>query len=57
VDKVVIFYSPKILGGTDGLSLLAGTGPEQLDGAQALFGVKVKKLGDEFIVQGYLKGQ
>ena len=56
VDKVVIFYSPKILGGANGISLLAGSGPERLDSAQALSGVKIKKLGDEFVVQGYLKG-
>lgn len=55
VDKVLIFYSPKILAGSDGLSMFSGQGAGRLEEALALCSVRLKKLGEDFLVEGYLK--
>ena len=53
VDKVVFFYAPKILGG-DGISMIGGLGISELNDAVFLKQIKMKRLGDEFVVEGYL---
>lgn len=55
IDKVLIFYSPKILAGADGLSMFSGQGAGQMKEALTLLSVKVKELGEDFCVEGYLK--
>lgn len=54
VDKVHFFYAPKILGGGDGVSMLAGQGPEMMGECLPLNGVDVSRVGDDILVSGYL---
>ncbi len=53
VDKVVFFYSPKIIGG-DGISMIGDLGRESIQNALRLTNIEIKKFGDEMMVEGYL---
>ena len=52
VDKVVFFYTSKIIGG-DGVSMIGKLGISEVKDALSIRGVKVKKIGEEFVVEGY----
>lgn len=53
VDKVVLFYSPKILGG-DGLSMIANLQKTSIKSAIKLKDISYKKFNDELMVEGYI---
>jgi len=53
VDKYVIFEAPKILGGDDGIPMVAGEGPDRMDGSLGLKHVKVKRFGEDILIVGY----
>ncbi|MFH1640942.1 MAG: bifunctional diaminohydroxyphosphoribosylaminopyrimidine deaminase/5-amino-6-(5-phosphoribosylamino)uracil reductase RibD [Candidatus Omnitrophota bacterium] len=55
VDKVMFFISPKIIGGKEALSSVMGRGISRIDKAVKLKGVRFKKIGDDFLVEGYIK--
>jgi diaminohydroxyphosphoribosylaminopyrimidine deaminase / 5-amino-6-(5-phosphoribosylamino)uracil reductase len=55
VDKVVIFYAPKILGGDDGVPICRGVGPAFMKDALALQDMSVQMVGEDVMVQGYRK--
>ena len=52
VDKVLFFIAPKIIGGKDSLSSVMGKGVTRIDKAVKLNEVKIKKLGEDFLVEG-----
>jgi diaminohydroxyphosphoribosylaminopyrimidine deaminase / 5-amino-6-(5-phosphoribosylamino)uracil reductase len=52
VDKFVLFYAPKILGGA-GRPAFAGVGAGRIGDALALTGVEVRRFGGDLMVQGY----
>jgi len=54
VDRVMLFYAPKLLGGSDGLPLAAGRGPELISESAALTGMSVRSVGCDFLVEGWL---
>ena len=54
VDKVLFFYAPKIIGGVDALSMVGGKGIERLDDAAILESIKVRRFGDDILVEGYM---
>ncbi len=54
VDRVVFFVSPKIIGGKDAISSVMGKGVPRVDKAAKLKRVKLRRLGDDFMVEGYL---
>jgi len=54
VDKVVFFYAPKILGG-DSVSMIDGLGIKSVKNAIQVTGVKITRLGEELMVEGYVK--
>lgn len=54
VDKVLFFYAPKIIGGTDVLGMVGGEGVEKLDDAINLKDLRVKRFGDDILVEGYV---
>ncbi len=55
VDKVLIYYAPKILGGLDSLPMAGGIGRRSRSGAIRLHGLKTFMVGkDEFAVEAYL---
>jgi diaminohydroxyphosphoribosylaminopyrimidine deaminase/5-amino-6-(5-phosphoribosylamino)uracil reductase len=51
VDKIVWFFSPKILGG-DGVSMVGAMGIETVRGAIGVGRVKYRVLGEEMMVEG-----
>jgi diaminohydroxyphosphoribosylaminopyrimidine deaminase/5-amino-6-(5-phosphoribosylamino)uracil reductase len=55
VDKVLFFISPKIIGGRDSLSSVMGRGIARIDKAIKLKDVKLRRIGEDFLVEGYIK--
>jgi diaminohydroxyphosphoribosylaminopyrimidine deaminase/5-amino-6-(5-phosphoribosylamino)uracil reductase len=53
VDKVVLFYAPKLLGGDDGTPMFRGQGPAWMKDALALHDVTVERVGEDIMVVGY----
>lgn len=54
VDKVLFFISPKIIGGKDAISAVMGRGITHIDKAVKLKEIKLKRLGEDFLVEGTL---
>lgn len=54
VDEVKFFVAPKIIGGRSAISSVAGRGVSQADKAIKLKDIKLKKLGDNFLVEGFV---
>jgi diaminohydroxyphosphoribosylaminopyrimidine deaminase/5-amino-6-(5-phosphoribosylamino)uracil reductase len=58
VDKTLLYYAPKILGGVDSLPMAGGTGRRSRSGAIRLRGVEIHSVGlDEFAVEAYMDKQ
>jgi diaminohydroxyphosphoribosylaminopyrimidine deaminase/5-amino-6-(5-phosphoribosylamino)uracil reductase len=53
VDKIVLFYSPKIIG-AEGISMVGGLNILKVKEALAIRGLKVKVFGEELMIEGYL---
>ncbi len=53
VDKVVLFYSPKLMGGS-GLPMIGDLGITIVKNSIALENMQVRKFGEEFMVEGYI---
>ncbi len=56
VDKVALFYAPKLLGGA-GTPLFAGLPPANISDALPLHNLKVRRCGDDILVEGYLRNR
>lgn len=54
IDKVVFFLAPKILGGDDGLPVISGPGPEFMNQAMLVRDIKIRRFGDDTMIEGYL---
>jgi diaminohydroxyphosphoribosylaminopyrimidine deaminase/5-amino-6-(5-phosphoribosylamino)uracil reductase len=55
VDKVVLFYAPKILGGDDGVPICTGPGPALMRDSIALTDIDVRRIGEDVMIEGYIK--
>jgi diaminohydroxyphosphoribosylaminopyrimidine deaminase/5-amino-6-(5-phosphoribosylamino)uracil reductase len=55
VDKLYLFYAPKLLGGDDGISMCRGAGPERMQDSIAVHHLDVLRFGSDVLLQGYLK--
>ncbi len=53
VDKAVLFYAPKLLGGDDGTPMFRGQGAAWMKDAMALHDVSVERVGEDIMVVGY----
>lgn len=53
VDKVVFFFSPRLMGG-DGISMIAPLGKKNIKNAINLTQVSYTKFGNEIMVEGYI---
>lgn len=56
VDKLDLFYAPKIVGG-DGAAMIAGLGVAKMAGALALKQVTVRRSGADIWLTAYLRGR
>jgi diaminohydroxyphosphoribosylaminopyrimidine deaminase/5-amino-6-(5-phosphoribosylamino)uracil reductase len=54
VDKVMFFIAPKILGGKDSYPSIGGRSSRRLEDAYRLKDVKVRRCGEDILVEGYL---
>jgi diaminohydroxyphosphoribosylaminopyrimidine deaminase/5-amino-6-(5-phosphoribosylamino)uracil reductase len=56
VDKVVFFYAPRVIG-AEGLSMVGNLGVSRIKDSLDIERVKIRKLGGEFMVEGYVAKQ
>lgn len=54
VDKVLFFISPKIVGGKDAITSVMGRGVARIDKAVKLKGVQLRRIGEDFLIEGYV---
>ena len=55
VDKVFLFYAPKILAGTGSIPFAAGAGFHHLNQAAQVKHLQLHRFGEDFAVEGYLR--
>jgi diaminohydroxyphosphoribosylaminopyrimidine deaminase / 5-amino-6-(5-phosphoribosylamino)uracil reductase len=55
VDKVFLYYAPKILAGSGSIPFAAGAGFHQLSQAAQVKNISLHRFGEDFAVEGYLK--
>lgn len=54
VDKVFLYYAPKILGGTGSVPFAAGAGFSRISDAACVKSMRLHRFGEDFAVEGYL---
>lgn len=55
VDKVYYLTALKLMGGSDSVSAIGGKSPSSLSGLTLLKRIKMKRLGGDLLIEGYLK--
>lgn len=55
VDKVFLYYAPKILAGTGSIPFATGAGFRQMNQAAQVEHVRLHRFGEDFAVEGYLR--
>ncbi len=55
VDKMVILYSPRIIGGRDSIGMVGGSAPKSLAESVLLKDISIRRLGEDILVEGYVR--
>jgi diaminohydroxyphosphoribosylaminopyrimidine deaminase/5-amino-6-(5-phosphoribosylamino)uracil reductase len=55
VDKVFLYYAPKILAGTGSVPFASGAGFQRMSEAAAVKDIMLHRFGEDFAVEGYLR--
>ncbi len=55
VDKVFLYYAPKILGGTGSVPFSTGAGFRHLNEAAQVKAIELHRFGEDFALQGYVR--
>jgi len=55
VDKVFLYYAPKILAGTGSVPFAAGYGFQHMSDAAYVKSIRLHRFGEDFAVEGYLR--
>ncbi len=55
VDKLVLFYAPRLLGGEDAPALFGGRGFRSLAAARDVRVTGWRRVGNDFLIEGYLR--
>ena len=55
VDKVFLFYAPKILAGTGSVPFASGPGFPDISEAARVRSISIHRFGEDFAVEGYIK--
>jgi diaminohydroxyphosphoribosylaminopyrimidine deaminase/5-amino-6-(5-phosphoribosylamino)uracil reductase len=55
VDKVFLYYAPKILAGTGSVPFASGPGYQHISEAALVRNVTLHRFGEDFAVEGYLR--
>lgn len=54
VDKVMFFYAPKIIGGRRATHAVGGVGVGSVDKAIRIRDMRIRRLGEDFLIEGYV---
>ena len=54
-DKVAFFYAPKIIGGREAVAMVGGEGTDSLGRAVEIEKMTTRRLGQDILVEGYIK--
>ena len=55
IDKILLFLSPKLIGDPLAPGIFSGTGVANLKDAISIKDLKVRKMGEDILVEGYLE--
>jgi diaminohydroxyphosphoribosylaminopyrimidine deaminase/5-amino-6-(5-phosphoribosylamino)uracil reductase len=55
VDKVMLFIAPMIIGGRDSFPAVGGKTYKKLEDAYRMRDLKIRRIGADFLIEGYLK--
>lgn len=55
VDKVQFYIAPKIIGGRQGKTPVAGVGIAQLEEAIKIEGLQIQQVGEDILLEGYIR--
>ncbi|HXP15928.1 MAG TPA: dihydrofolate reductase family protein, partial [Terriglobales bacterium] len=55
VDKVFLYYAPKILAGTGAVPFATGPGFAHMQDAASVKAIRLHRFGEDFAVEGYLR--
>ncbi len=55
IDKILLFFSPRLLGDKEALGVFGGDRKASLEEAIPLDELRVKKIGEDILVEGYVK--
>ena len=53
VDKIMLFFAPKLLGGNDGVPVCRGPGAATMDQSIAVTDIRLQRFGDDILIEGY----
>lgn len=54
IDKVIFFIAPKIIGGKESFPAVGGKTFKKLEEAYKIKNTKIRKIGEDFVIQGYI---
>lgn len=57
IDKLLLFLSPRIIGGGEAPGMLGGRGVEHLTDSAFLNGLRLKRVGGDILIEGYVKSE
>ena len=57
VDKAMFYIAPKIIGGTKSFPVIGGETYRRLEEAYRVKEAKIKKIGEDFVIEGYIEGR
>jgi diaminohydroxyphosphoribosylaminopyrimidine deaminase/5-amino-6-(5-phosphoribosylamino)uracil reductase len=55
VDKVYVFYAPKILGGRQAVGMIGGTGPSRIAEAVSIVDMRFRRIRNDILIEGYVE--
>jgi diaminohydroxyphosphoribosylaminopyrimidine deaminase/5-amino-6-(5-phosphoribosylamino)uracil reductase len=55
VDKVYVFYAPKLLGGRQAVGMIGGSGPERIAQAVSIVDMRLRRIRDDILLEGYVE--
>jgi diaminohydroxyphosphoribosylaminopyrimidine deaminase/5-amino-6-(5-phosphoribosylamino)uracil reductase len=55
IDKIFLFFSPKLIGDKEALGIFGGSGKATLKEAISLNELRVRRIGEDILVEGYVE--